>query len=68
MLMECSGDNFFLPTCMTPINNDTTHSLMRAKKLCIERRIKYTQYKEEVVLHTRRKRSSDIYEYYDSTG
>ena len=45
MFMEYSGDNFFLPTRMTPITNDNPQPLMRAKKLCIEQRITYSQYK-----------------------
>ena len=49
MLMECSDDNFILPTWITPVTNDTPHPLMRAKNLCIEQGITYSQYKEEAV-------------------
>ena len=41
--MECSGDKFFIPTCMTPGTDDTPNPLMREKKLCIEKHITYYQ-------------------------
>ena len=56
VLMELSGNNFFLPTWMTPGTNENPHPIMRAKKLCIEQCITYSQYKEEVVLHMRGKK------------
>ena len=39
MLMELSGDNFFLPTFMTPRTNDNPHALIREKKIFIEQHI-----------------------------
>ena len=56
IFIECSGDNLFLPTWMNPGSNDTPHPLMRLNKICIEQRITYPQYKEEVVFHMRGKK------------
>ena len=61
LLTEFSGYNLFLPTWITPVTNYTPHPLMRSNNLCMEQRMTYLSYKEELVLHMRGNKCLLIY-------